>query len=993
MPTRALGRALAPLAAALVVALAVGPSASAASSRPPAQAVRPLCGPPAPGLATCHALVWTDAQGTARPFTTGTPSATPAVDPLVASDLQAAYGLSAAAASLGSGVKVAVVDAYDNPTAEADLAGYRASMGQPACTSASGCFTKVDQNGGTSYPVQDTGWAAESALDLEMVSAICPNCSIILVEANSERLSDLGTGVNRAVAMGAKFIANSYGTFESTSELAWDASWYTHPGVVITVSAGDLGYGVQYPAASPHVVAVGGTTLARSGSAWIQSAWSGAGSGCSAYEPKPSWQKDAGCSKRTVADVSAVADPSPGLAVYHDGAWYVMGGTSAAAPIVAAAYALAGNPAAGTYPASYPYLRGGLTDVVGGSNGTCATAYLCQGVVGYDGPTGLGTLSGTAPLTAPAAPGQPQNVSVAPGSGSVAVGWDPPGSDGGAPITRYTATASPGGHACTWSSGPYTCTVTGLTNGLGYTITVTAANSAGTGAPSSPSSTVTPRGLPGQAQNVAGQPGDGSVAVSWSAPTSDGGTPLTGYAVTASPGGGSCSATPPTTSCIVAGLVNGQAYTFTVTAANAAGAGPPSPSSAAVTPRTVPGAPAGVQAEPGNATARVSWSAPSSDGGAVISRYTVTSWPGGATCSWASGPLACTVAGLSNGQSYTFTVVATNAAGNGPASGSSGVVMLAALPAPPTGVTVSLPASPELGSLDVAWVGGGVGSPVTGYTATAYIPGTLASTRRSCLATGAPPASSCTITGLAPGVAVVVRVAATTTAGTGPASDPSGPITPPAPPSATVGSLPAWSAATSVEVPLAGTPGTNAIAGYDLRFRRALWNGSFGSFGYRSTTTPSVTLPVAAGATYCFSVRAHDALGYTPRTWSAERCTAVPLDDRSLWRRGRWSTGSGAAYYRSTWTRSSSPDATLVRTSVQAKRISIVATTCPTCGSIRVYLGSTLLRSISLASSATVNRRVIAVAAFTTVRSGTLTLKVTTSGRMVRIDGLGVSRT
>ncbi len=991
--SRALGRALAAFAAALAVALAAGPSASAVSGPSRDLGVRPLCRPPAPGLATCHALVWADLQGAARPFTTSTPSATPAVDPLGASDLQQAYGLTAAAAAYGRGVEVAVVDAYDDPTAEADLAGYRAGMGLPPCTAASGCFTKVDQHGGTSYPVQDAGWAAETALDLEMVSAICPNCSILLVEADSERLTDLGTAVNRAVAMGAKFIANSYGTFESPSELTWDASWYAHPGVVITVSAGDLGYGVQYPAASPHVVAVGGTTLARSGTGWVQSAWSGGGSGCSAYEPKPAWQADSGCSRRTVADVAAVADPSPGVAVYHDGAWYVMGGTSAASPIVAAAYALAGTPAAGTYPASYPYLRGGLTDVVGGSNGTCATAYLCQGVLGYDGPTGLGTPSGTTPFTAPAVPGAPQGVTAAPGSGSVAVGWSPPASDGGALVTGYTATATPGGRSCTWSAGPYTCTVTGLANGQAYTFTVVAANAAGTSAPSGPSPTVVPRGVPGQPRDAAGQPGDASVAVSWSAPASDGGSPLTGYTATASPGGRTCVAAPTMTGCTVTGLSNGQAYTFTVVAANAAGSSLPSSPSAAVTPRTVPGAPTGVSAQAGNASARVTWSAPASDGGAPITGYAVTAWPGASTCSWSSGPLGCTVTGLSNGQAYTFTVVAANAAGSGPPSGSSGIVMLATLPAPPTGVTAALPLSPAIGSLDASWaVAGTPGSPVTGYTATAYVADTLAPTGRSCTVAGAPPAGSCTITGLAPGVAVVVRVTATTTAGTGPASDPSSPVTPPAPPSGAVGSLPTWSAATSITVPLAGTPGTNSIARYEIRLRSARWNGSYGAFSYVSTTTPSLTVAAAAGTTYCFSVRASDTLGYTARTWSAERCTAVPLDDRSLARRGSWSTGTGAAYYRSTWTRSYAPGVTLVRTAVQAKRIAIVATTCPTCGSVQVYLGTRLLRTISLTSSATVNRRVIGVATFSSVRAGTLTLKVTTSRRMVRIDGLGISR-
>jgi hypothetical protein len=183
------------------------------------------------------------------------------------------------------------------------------------------------------------------------------------------------------------------------------------------------------------------------------------------------------------------------------------------------------------------------------------------------------------------------------------------------------------------------------------------------------------------------------------------------------------------------------------------------------------------------------------------------------------------------------------------------------------------------------------------------------------------------------------------------------------------------------------------MTGYDVRFRRASWNGSFGSFSYQSTSKPTLALPVAAGSTYCFSVRARDALGYASTSWSPERCTAVPLDDRSLTRHGPWTSTTGSAYYLSTSSRSSAYGASLVRTSVKARRIAIVATTCPTCGSIRVYWGATLVRTISLRSSTTANGRTIAVVAFTSVRSGTVTVKVATSRRNVLIDGIAISRT
>ncbi len=236
-----------------------------------------------------------------------------------------------------------------------------------------------------------------------MVSAICPNCHILLVEATSATMANLGTSVNTAVSLGAKYVSNSYGGGESSSDTSYDSSYFNHPGVAITVSSGDSGYGVEYPAASRYVTAVGGTSLSRNSGTtrgWSETAWSGAGSGCSSFDAKPTWQKDTGCSRRTVADVSAVADPNTGVAVYDtyggDPGWEVFGGTSVASPIIASVYALAGVPSAGSYPASFPYAHypNGLNDVSGGSNGSCGGSYLCTGVPGYDGPTGLGSPNG-----------------------------------------------------------------------------------------------------------------------------------------------------------------------------------------------------------------------------------------------------------------------------------------------------------------------------------------------------------------------------------------------------------------------------------------------------------------------------------------------------------------------------------------------------------------------------------------------------------------------
>ena len=311
---------------------------------------------------------------------------------------------------------VALVDAYDDPKAEADLAAYRTYFGLPPCTTANGCFRKVNQYGAAApLPAPDYGWAEETSLDLDAVSAACPSCHILLVEANSPSVGPLMTAVDTAARLGAIAIANSYGGREDGTILTADRH-LRHRGVAITAASGDTGYGVQWPASSPSVTAVGGTTLrpANNARGWTETAWPSAGSGCSRYEPKPAWQHDTGCRKRTVADVAAVANPATGLAVYdtfnscvlpllcdaliRSGAaqglngWAQVGGTSLAAPIVAAIYALAGNHRGVAYAYAH---RTALNDVRSGANGSCATVYLCRARAGYDGPTGLGTPNGT----------------------------------------------------------------------------------------------------------------------------------------------------------------------------------------------------------------------------------------------------------------------------------------------------------------------------------------------------------------------------------------------------------------------------------------------------------------------------------------------------------------------------------------------------------------------------------------------------------------------
>jgi len=358
-----------------------------------------VCGPATPGTARCHAklvVYGNGIQSGLQPFA-GTPSG---YNP---PDLQSAYNLppNTATTWTPNGKTVAIVDAYDDPKAESDLGVYRSKESLPACTTSNGCFRKVNQSGGTRYPRGNAGWAEEISLDLDMVSAICPNCKILLVEATSATFSNLSAAEDTAAKLGASAISNSYGGSEWSTETSYDTH-YNHPGVAITVSSGDSGYGVQYPAASSYVTAVGGTSLKRDSTStrgWSETAWSGAGSGCSAYETKPTWQTDTGCSKRTVADVSADADPYTGVSVYDTygnvGGWLVFGGTSVASPIIASVYALAGNTSTVNY-GSYPYSKtSSLYDITSGSNGSCGGSYLCTAGPGYDGPTGLGTPNGT----------------------------------------------------------------------------------------------------------------------------------------------------------------------------------------------------------------------------------------------------------------------------------------------------------------------------------------------------------------------------------------------------------------------------------------------------------------------------------------------------------------------------------------------------------------------------------------------------------------------
>ena len=311
-------------------------------------------------------------------------------------DLRGAYNLTGT-----SGGTVAIVDAYGYPSLERDLGVYRAQFGLPSCTTSNGCLEIINQSGGTSLPRFNSGWAGEQALDVDAVSAICPGCHILVVQASTASIANLGTAAATAAKQsGVVAISNSYGGGDLSD--ATYGSYYNHPGIAVTASTGDNGYqGASFPASSSYVTAVGGTTLKKASNTrgWSETVWSGSGSGCSTVNAAIAPSSMTGCSKRAIADVAAAADPNNGgMAVVFpststSSSWTQVGGTSESSPIIASVYALSGNTSgtANSIPYSHP---GSLNDVTSGSNGTCPTSQWCHSGSGWDGPTGLGTPNG-----------------------------------------------------------------------------------------------------------------------------------------------------------------------------------------------------------------------------------------------------------------------------------------------------------------------------------------------------------------------------------------------------------------------------------------------------------------------------------------------------------------------------------------------------------------------------------------------------------------------
>lgn len=365
------------------------------------------CAAAQPGWASCDAIHLVNsagrnvgANGKLQPAATAGKRVHPhAISGMTPSNIQDAYKLTG---KQSGGKSVAIVDAYGYPNAERDLGVYRKQFGLSDCTEANGCLTVESQTGSTtSLPSTDVGWDQEQALDLDAVSAACPDCKIVLVQANSASMADLGAAVNQAAKVsGVVAISNSYGGGDSADSSY--GKYYNHSGIAVTASTGDDGYqGASYPASSQYVTAVGGTTLQTASNArgWDESAWSGAGSGCSTSNQAPAGQDSSTthCNGRAMADVAADADPSSGLAVYAPtsesaSSWSQFGGTSLSSPIIASVYALSGDTSG--YANAKPYANSSaLFDVTSGSNGS--NQYWSDAGPGWDGPTGLGTPNGT----------------------------------------------------------------------------------------------------------------------------------------------------------------------------------------------------------------------------------------------------------------------------------------------------------------------------------------------------------------------------------------------------------------------------------------------------------------------------------------------------------------------------------------------------------------------------------------------------------------------
>jgi putative cell wall-binding protein len=639
-------------------------------------------------------------------------------------------------------------------------------------------------------------------------------------------------GIIAAADAGAKVINMSYSGGASDVE-ASAVAYARSKGVVLVASAGNdklNGNPVSYPAAYDGVIGVGATTLSDTIASFSNTG--------------------------TYVDLVA-----PGQTIYIQrpgGGIYIGQGTSYAAPHVAAV--------AAQLLAAKPHLA---ADTV--ITALTATAEDL-GAPGRDDVYGHGMVVPLGALclvgVCATAPQVPRSVAATPGNAQLTVTWTAPASDGGTPVRGYTVTTTPGGNTLEVGPNVRSATVTGLANGTSYTVAVRAVNSVG----SSPtgSAQATPRTVPGKPASATASPGNAQATVSWTAPASDGGSPVTGYTVTANPGGKTVAASASARTATITGLTNGAAYTFTVTATNAAGTGP-GVTTNQVTPQapaTAPSVPLNVTASAGAGHATAIWAAPASDGGTPVTGYTVTASPGGKSLTVGGSARSATITGLTNGTTYTLSVVAKNAVGTSPSGVSNPVTprSVVTVPDAPRSVT----ASPGNAQATVSWTAPASdgGTPVTGYTVTASPGGKSVTVGGS--------ARSATITGLTNGASYTFAVKAVNAAGSSPAAT-STPVTPRTVPGAPTS--------------LAFTPGDGKVT---ISWAVPSSDGGSPITGYTVTTTPGGSTVTAAasarsvtvtglsnGTSYTFAVKAVNAAGSSAAaTGTAKPVAAAVTVDR-----------------------------------------------------------------------------------------------------------------
>lgn len=603
----------------------------------------------------------------------------------------------------GAGQTIAIVDAVgSSSTIAADLNTFSQQYGLPLCNTANPCLQTIAMS---SNPTRIAGWESETALDIQWAHAIAPAATIVLVQAASDSASDLFAAVRQAQAIpGVVAISMSWGALEFASETQYDSLFSGAPGIAYFAATGDNGdkanyQSTIYPAASPYVTAVGGTSITSLNAPVTEVAWSGGGGGYSKYELQPLFQSAflnatndptlaLNQGHRSLPDVAYNAGTPVGIVV--NGSWQVVAGTSAASPQWAAIAARVAQylqtqgtslSAQMTVVGSFNSvlyqvkLNSAFQDIVSGSNSSgnlpCG---VCSATTGYDDLTGLGvpdvshlltdilSPSGTpAPTPAPAVPAAPTAVTVVAGSQSATISFAAV-----AGATSYTAISSPGGISKTSTASPLV--VTGLTNGVAYTFNVTASNASGS-SPAKTTGSVTPvaaLGIPGAPASASAVAGNGSATITFA--TQPG---ANYYTITTGKLSGRVFGSPVT----AIGLQNGTAYTFGITATNNAGTSAATFTNSVTPFLPAPAAPSNVSAVAGNGSARIGF-------GNVLnaSSYTVVSTPGGLSVNQAYGPI--TVSGLTNGTTYTFAVTAKNSAGTSVATTSNAVVPTATLSSP-----------------------------------------------------------------------------------------------------------------------------------------------------------------------------------------------------------------------------------------------------------------------------------------------------------------------